>query len=107
YEPGESNPRDPDSDDDGLSDPQEVILGPALCSDTCFRELCLVPGEPCTTVAEADDGVCHDGGPGSVWLDMDGDGAHDNCAFGTDCTDCGERTEGTGTDPSNPDTDGD
>lgn len=39
-----------------------------LCSDTCMY---------------ANDDVCDDGGPGSTY---------DDCAFGTDCADCGRRT---------------
>ncbi|MDB9708452.1 hypothetical protein OAB13_00990 [Salibacteraceae bacterium] len=40
-----------------------------FCDDTCFWPA---------------DGECDDGGPDSV---------NDYCQFGTDCTDCGTRTE--------------
>ena len=42
------------------------------------------PGAPwCTNTCEsANDGECDDGGEGSDWGD---------CAYGTDCADCGER----------------
>ncbi|TXD39283.1 hypothetical protein FRC98_02465 [Lujinxingia vulgaris] len=50
----------------GLGDAQ----GPALCESTCLT---------------ANDGVCDDGGAGA---------AFDNCEYGTDCNDCGERFAG-------------
>ena len=47
-------------------------LASPSCEDTC-------PGNP-QWIA---DGSCNDGGVGSEYSD---------CAFGTDCTDCGDRT---------------
>merc|ERR1719506_2603012 len=38
--------------------------------------------DTCTRTSWRSDGVCDDGGPGSEY---------DDCAFGTDCTDCGPR----------------
>jgi hypothetical protein len=45
------------------------------------------------TCPSAGNGLCEDGGPGSVWPD---------CPLGTDCTDCGMRAETSGLSRSPP-----
>jgi hypothetical protein len=55
-----------------------LLLLMAVSATSCKRELCD------DTCYWPQDGECDDGGPGSV---------NDYCQFGTDCSDCGTRTE--------------
>jgi len=61
------NSRYYDDYDYGDNDPRDLAGGPGGCSDTCDY---------------AHDGECDDGGPGADFYE---------CAFGTDCGDCGTR----------------
>ena len=62
--------------------------GGALCSNTCSWED--FDGSP---ISAAGDGLCDDGGPGSLYTST--------CEYGTDCTDCGIR-DASGAPPTPP-----
>ena len=64
----------------GCPDPGPSATDTYGCSNTC---------DSYYNQAEARNGICEDGGPGSVDLEY-GYG----CYLGTDCADCGPRTSG-------------